>query len=251
MRLQNTTVVMTGGATGLGRTYCERIVAEGGRVVIADIADGAGETLAQQLNERAGAMCALAVRTDVTCEAEVEAMAERALDKFGRIDVLVNNVGSYPHLAFDDISYETWRKVMMINLDSVFLCTKAVLPEMKHQGKGKIVNVATNLVWIGLPSMVHYIAAKGGVVGFTRALAREMGEHGITVNAIAPGAIIPPIGSLTEDALARVEQIVGAQSLKWCQRPSDVVGALLFLVSADSDFITGQILTVDGGLTNH
>jgi 3-oxoacyl-[acyl-carrier protein] reductase len=122
---------------------------------------------------------------------------------------------------------------------------------MRHQSSGKIINVATNLVWIGLPAMVYYVAAKSGIVGFTRSLAREIGEHNITVNAIAPGAIAPPVEHLNPASLERLEAIVSYQALKWCQRPVDLIGAILFLASSDSDFISGQILTVDGGLTNH
>jgi NAD(P)-dependent dehydrogenase (short-subunit alcohol dehydrogenase family) len=178
-------------------------------------------------------------------------MAQAAAELFGRIDVLVNNAGVYPHVDFDSITYEDWRRVMTVNLDSAFLCSRAVLPTMKRQERGKIINVATNLVWMGLAGMVHYVASKAGVVGFTRALAREVGPFGITVNALAPGAVIPPAELLDEAALARVESIVSHQSVQWCQRATDVVGALAFLASPDSDFISGQVLTVDGGLTNH
>ena len=146
--------------------------------------------------------------------------------------------------------YAAWQKVMRVNLDSVFLCTKAVLPAMTAQKTGKIINIATNLIGVGLPGMVHYIAAKAGIIGFTRALAREVGGRGITVNAIAPGAVIPNNAS-SEVAKERTAQIVDHQCIKRPQRPEDLAGTLLFLASRDSDFISGQVFTVDGGLTNH
>ena len=250
MRLNEQVVIVTGGANGIGREYCLRLAQEGARLVIADIDVTGAEELAAEFNT-VDAGRAVALRTDVTSETDTQAMAQAAVEAFGRIDVLVNNAGMYPHVDFPDISYDHWRKVMAVNLDSVFLCSRAVLPVMKAQEKGKIINIATNLVWIGLAGMVHYVASKAGVVGFTRALAREVGPFGITVNALAPGAVIPSPDLLDDAALARVESIVSHQSVQWCQRASDVVGPLLFLASPDSDFMSGQILTVDGGLTNH
>lgn len=251
MRLKDKAIIVTGGANGIGRTYCQHLIRQGAQVVIADLAIESAQSLANNMNIEIGERRAVAVAVDVTLESSVNEMASFAVQHFGKIDVLINNVGVYPHQSFEEISYEEWRRVITLNLDSVFLCSKAVVPPMKQQGAGKIINIATNLVWIGLPEMVHYIAAKAGIVGFTRALARAVGEHNITVNAIAPGAIIPPLQELDDIAMARVEAIVSHQALKWCQRPIDIVGALLFLASAESDFITGQILTVDGGLTTH
>lgn len=251
MRLKDKAIIVTGGANGLGRFYCEQLVREGARVLIADVDLVQGQALADTLNQETGALCAVAVQVDVTSETATVEMAQCAVHHFAKIDVLLNNAGTYPHAAFEDITYEAWRQVVSVNLDSVFLCSKAVLPQMKSQLSGKIINIATNLVWIGLPGMVHYVAAKSGLIGFTRSLAREVGAYNITVNAIAPGAVTPPITSLDAAAIERLEAIVNHQALKWCQRSVDILGALLFLASADSDFITGQILTVDGGLTNH
>ncbi len=228
------------------------LVQVGANVLIADVDVDNGKQLAETLNRGAGDRRVVAVRVDVTSEHDTQAMADAALENFGTIDVLINNAGTYPHRSFDEITYDEWHRVVTINLDSVFLCCKAVLPQMRRQSSGKIINVATNLVWIGLPAMVHYVAAKSGIVGFTRSLAREIGEHNITVNAIAPGAIAPPVEHLNGASLERLEAIVSHQALKWCQRPADLIGAILFLASSDSDFISGQILTVvDGGLTNH
>jgi NAD(P)-dependent dehydrogenase (short-subunit alcohol dehydrogenase family) len=249
-RLDGTVVIVTGGASGLGRAYCENLVYEGARVVVADLDLEGAEAFAERINDARGTTQAVAVGADVTSERDAERIAETAVDTFQRIDVLINNAGTYPHVPFEQITYDDWRRVLSINLDSVFLCSRAVLGQMKAQGGGKIVNVATNLVWIGLADMVHYVAAKAGVVGFTRALAREVGVYGIRVNAIAPGAVIPKV-PLDPRSQARVDTIVNYQCLKRPLAADDLVGAILFLASAESDFISGQVLTIDGGLTMH
>jgi len=218
--------------------------------MIADLDLDGAESFAKKLNEGAGSFRAAALRVDVISELDTQIMADKTVEIFGRIDVLLNNVGVYPHVAFQDISYEAWRQVLAINLDSIFLCSKAVLPSMKHQGGGKIINVASDLIWVGLPGMVHYTAAKSGIIGFTRSLAREMGMYGITVNTIAPGAVIPDI-VLDPMSQNRMDAIINHQCIKRKLRPDDLVGPLIFLASSDSDFISAQILTVDGGLTTH
>jgi NAD(P)-dependent dehydrogenase (short-subunit alcohol dehydrogenase family) len=243
-------VVVTGGANGIGRAYCESLVARGAAVVVADVDIEAGAALAKQLNDGGAELRAVAVEVDVTSPASTLDLASQALAAFGRIDVLVNNAGTYPHEAFETIDYEKWRRVLALNLDSVFLCSQAVVEPMRQAGGGKIVNIATNLVWTGLANMAHYIAAKAGVIGLTRALARELGEDGITVNAIAPGAVPPP-RRLSTEGQARMDEIVSFQCIKRMEQPGDLTGMLLFLCSSGSDFISGQVFTVDGGLTTH
>jgi NAD(P)-dependent dehydrogenase (short-subunit alcohol dehydrogenase family) len=249
-RIDGKVVIVTGGARGLGRRYCEALVDEGARVVVADRNLDQAEGVAALMNRDRGMTRALAVGADVTSERDVKRMAETTLEAFQKIDVLINNAGSYPHAPFESISYDDWRRVVSVNLDSVFLCSRAVLDQMKSQGFGKIINVATNLVWTGLAGMVHYVAAKAGVVGFTRSLAREIGEYGIQVNAIAPGAVFGDM-SLDERLQSVVDDIVHFQCVKRVQGADDLVGTILFLTSSDSDFISGQVLTVDGGLTMH
>ncbi len=248
--LDERVVIVTGGANGIGRAYCTDLARSGCRVVVADIDAEGARDLADSLADELGENRAIGVGVDVTSEERTLAMVDSAAKAFGSVDVLVNNAGSYPHVAFEDIELDAWRRVISLNLDSVFLCVKAVLPVMKAQGGGRIVNVATNLVWSGLANMTHYIAAKSGVVGLTKALARELGPLGITVNALAPGAVIPD-RRLSSAGARAVEEIVNYQAVKRPQASSDLVGAMRFLCSSDADFISGQVLTVDGGLTMH
>jgi NAD(P)-dependent dehydrogenase (short-subunit alcohol dehydrogenase family) len=250
LRLTDKSIIVTGGANGLGRIYCQHLVRHGARVLIADIDFASAELLADTLNVEANDRRALPFRVDVTSAPETTAMVRAAVDNFGGVDVLLNNAGSYPHVDFDKISYEEWRRVMAVNLDSVYLCSQAVLAPMRERGSGKIINVATNLVWSGLAGMVHYIAAKSGVVGFTRALAREVGTFGITVNAIAPGAVVPQ-RSISKEGQKLLNTIIDYQSVKRVLRPEDLMGIVVFLSSEESNFISGQVFTVDGGLTMH
>ena len=250
-RLVGKVVIVTGGGSGLGRYYCEALAGENARVVVADLGGEAAVETAAAINAKYPEQRAVAIPTDVTDQTSVEAMVSGAVEAFGTVDVLFNNVGTYPHKDFEEITYDDWRNVVTVNLDSVFLCSKAVLPVMKAKGAGKIINVATNLVWIGLPSMVHYISAKAGIIGFTRSLAREIGGYGITVNAFAPGAVMPPVQYLDLESLERAASIIDHQAIKRSMEATDLIGMVVFLASTDSDFVSGQIFTVDGGLTNH
>jgi 3-oxoacyl-[acyl-carrier protein] reductase len=252
MDLTGVRIILTGGANGLGSHYTRHLVGRGGQVFVADLDEEAGLALTRSLNEELGSKRSMAMRVDTTSEAETTAMVQVAVEFFeGPVDVLINNVGFYPHTPVDQIDYQLWQRVIKINLDSPFLCSRAVIPTMRAAGGGKIINIATNLVWMGLAEMVHYVSAKAGVVGLTRSLARALGPDGITVNALAPGATAPAPQTLDFEGLSRLEQIVSHQCVQWCERPQDLQGAIAFLASPASDFISGQILTVDGGLTMH
>jgi 3-oxoacyl-[acyl-carrier protein] reductase len=259
MRLAGRVAVVTGGGNGMGRAYCEGLAAEGARVAVADVDTAAAGAVAAAL----GADAALAVGVDVTREAPVAGAVEAIVARWGRIDVLVNNAGGgvRPAKPLSDTDLESWNANLALNLTGCFLMCRAVIPVMRGQGYGKIVNVATASVFSGVTvalfrppesrhNLVPYVAAKAGVVGLTRALAREVGADGIRVNAVAPGYTLTERSRrlMDEGALARVleRQILGRPGA-----PTDPTGAVVFLASADSDFVTGQTLCVDGGWVAH
>lgn len=252
-RLRDRVIIVTGGAHGIGRAYCEGLASEGARVVVADLDGGSGEALARALSK--DGYDALAVRTDVAEPADAEGMARAAIDRFGRIDGLINNAALFQRPAmsrvpFEQIPVDEWDRLMAVNLRGIFLCCRAVVPAMKGQRYGKIVNISSGTVFYGAPNAAHYVTSKAGVIGLTRSLARELGEYSITVNAIAPGLII----SMDEVDPARDtqnQQRLQARSIKRTELPQDVVGAAVFLCTAESDFITGQTLVIDGGAQMH
>ena len=243
MRLNDKVAIVTGGGIGLGRAYCKALAGEGARVVVADIAHDAAQAVAKEVS-------GLAVRVDVTSADETAAMAARALEAYGAIDVLVNNAGMYTAIRkrpFTEIPLEEWDRCMAVNVKGVYLCCRAVYPQMKRQGRGKIINISSGTVLGGTPMFLHYVSSKAAVIGLTRALAREVGGNGINVNAITPGLTIADENQrrmLSEEYLAPRRQ---ARAFKRDQYPEDLVGTVVFLASSASDFITGQTLNVDGG----
>ena len=246
MRLHGKVAVITGGAAGIGFAYARRFLAEGARVVVADIVDP--DPAVEKL-DTAGR--ALGVRTDVSDADSVGAMVEAALGRFGRIDVLVNNAAVFATLKpqrFEDIPEAEWDRVMAVNVKGVWNCARAVVPAMRAQGGGRIVNVASAIVAKGTAMLMHYVTSKGAVVAMTRALARELGPDRITVNAVAPGLILSDTVQANPDITAFQETaIMQARSLKRDAFPDDVEGTVVFLASDDSAFMSGQTLIVDGG----
>ena len=249
MRLEKQVIIVTGGGLGIGKAYCERLASEGASIVVADINREAAEAVAAEL--RAAESDAIAVSTDVRDEQSTAQMAKAVLKRFGHIDGLVNNAGMYQRPAvtrgpFEEISVAEWDQVMSVNLRGVFLCSKAVVPQMKRQGRGKIVNISSGTVFSGTPRFAHYVTSKAGVIGFTRVLAKELGEWNINVNAVAPGLTLS-LDDESEEMIQYHQTRAGQRALKRLETPQDLVGTVAFLCSPDSDFMTGQTLVVDGG----
>jgi 3-oxoacyl-[acyl-carrier protein] reductase len=220
--------------------------------VVADLQEAEAKKVAADIKQSGGE--ALAVYVDVTSVEKTQAMAQAALQAYGRIDILVNNAGLYSALKkknFMEIDPEEWDRVMAVNVKGLFLCVKAVYPSMKQQKKGKIINISSGTILGGTPLFLHYVSSKAGVIGFTRALAREVGGDNICVNSIMPGLTIS--GS-NQEGVTTPEQLADRRRRRCFQRdqyPQDLVGTVIFLASDDSDFMTGQSISVDGGASMH
>ncbi len=231
--------LITGAAAGIGQSIARLFANEGAHVFLLDI-DGPG--VAKVASETGGE----AFTADVRRRGDIAPAVDAAIRRFGRIDILVNNAGVYPRQNFLDMTEEQWDAIQEINLKSVFHCTKLVLPHMVAAGAGKIVNVSSVTFLSGYRNLTHYVASKGGIIGFSRALAREIGEHNVHVNCVTPGSIQVE----AEKAVSTPEQIAGAiasQCLNRRLQPIDVARVCLFLASELSDGVTGQIVNVDGG----
>jgi NAD(P)-dependent dehydrogenase (short-subunit alcohol dehydrogenase family) len=248
MRLSGKVVIVTGGARGLGKIYSLRCAEEGARVVAADIAEGSD--IEAQIAKTGGE--AIAIHTDVSNEKSVEAMVRTAVERFGRIDVLINNAALFTDVGkkpFHQITVDEWDRVQGVNVRGTFLCCKAVYPQMKKQGKGKIINISSATFHQGVPYFLHYVTSKGSIIGLTRALAREVGDDGISVNAIAPGLTVSEtVSGSSMYPEAALKMVAASRCFKRDEKPEDLTGAVVFLASDDSDFITGQTLIVDGGV---
>ena len=244
MRLEGKVVIVTGASRNIGRVYAKGLAREGAKVGAADILD-ASETV-KEIEAAGGEAMALSV--DVSDEASSRDMAKSVHDRFGRIDGLVNNAAVYQDLVlgpFFEITGQEWDRVMAVNLKGVFFCCKAVFPYMKDQQFGRILNIASNTVYKGTEGLIHYVTSKSGILGFTRSLARECGRHGINVNTIAPDYI-----PHEKDNRERPELDEMNQKMRIIQRrevPEDMIGTVVFLLSSDADFITGQTIVVNGG----
>lgn len=249
-RLKGKVAVVTGGARGLGKTFCLALAEEKAKVVVADIlGDGAMQT-AREIQARGGAAMGLSV--DVTSEQDTLRMAEEAVKAFGRTDILVNNAAmiyAITRKPFIEIPPEEWDRLMTVNLKGPFLCCRAVFPQMERQGKGKIINLSSETAFTGSRYFVHYVTSKGGIISFTRSLAAELGQFNICVNAVAPGFTDSESARSVIDDISHYD--VGPTPLKRLERPGDLVGAVLFLAGDESDFITGQTLVVNGGRFMH
>jgi 3-oxoacyl-[acyl-carrier protein] reductase len=248
MRLERRVAIVTGAARGLGKAYALRLAEEGARVLIADVDLKGAEATAAEIEAKGGS--AFALRVDVSSAEDTRRMAEEAIARFGRIDILVNNAALMASplkmRPFWEIDPQEWDRVMAVNVKGPWLCACAVVPQMKKQGKGKIINISSTRVFEGSPMLCHYNASKAAVIGLTRVLARELGEYGICVNTVAPG-LVPTEGILSLVPESYAGKGMAKQCFKRVQTPEDLVGTIAFLASDDSDFLTGQTISVDGG----
>jgi NAD(P)-dependent dehydrogenase (short-subunit alcohol dehydrogenase family) len=238
VRLEGRVALVTGGAQGIGRAIADGLAREGAEVVVADLnppEDG--------------------IRADVSVEEDVQRMVDEAVGRHGRLDILVNNAGLYASLAmrpFTEIPLEEWRRVMDVNVASMFLACRAVVPVMRGQGGGKIVNISSGTPFRGVPFLLHYVTSKGAIVAFTRALAKELGKDSIHVNCVAPGFTMSAGVEAHPEVVGKLRDAsIAARTIQRDQVPEDVVGAVVFLCTADADFVTGQTMVIDGGQYFH
>ena len=253
--LEGRTVIVTGGAVGIGKVYSKALGEVGANVVIADITDNEGGALAGEIADAGGS--ARYVSADVSDMAACAALADRALDEFGAIDGLVNNAAMYAVIPKRDdwtaIPEDEWDRLMAVNLKGIFNCCKAVYPAMKKQGHGKIINISSSTWLTGTTGRLHYTTSKAGVVGFTRSLSHDLGKDGICVNAVCPGLTkSETIGAVMPEShwRRREQKMAESAAIPRLQMPEDLVGTILFLLAPASDFVTGQTIACEGG-SNH
>jgi len=247
-RLKDKVVVVTGGAQGIGRAFCEGLAKEGAKVVVADIDQGKADATALALQKQGAEVIAVAV--DVASESSAAQMIGGTLSRFGRIDGLINNAAMFQRPAvkrgpFWELGADDWDRVMAVNVRGTWLCAKLASEPMRKQRSGSIVNISSGTVHAGAPNFAHYVTSKAAVIGLTRVMSRELGDYDIRVNAIAPGLTLSI--EADEARVAQHKNFAMMRSIKRIQAPEDLVGAVIFFISEDSAFVTGQTLLVDGG----
>jgi NAD(P)-dependent dehydrogenase (short-subunit alcohol dehydrogenase family) len=238
VRLDGRVAIVTGGAQGIGKAIADGLAAEGAVVVIADLKPPES-----------------GIRADVSDEGDVQRMVDETVERHGQLDILVNNAGLYASLEmrpFTEIPLDEWRQVMDVNVASMFLTCRAVVPVMRAQGGGKIVNISSGTPFRGVPLLLHYVTSKGAIVALTRALAKELGKDGIYVNCVAPGFTMSAGVQAHPEVVEKLRDVsVAARTIQRDQVPEDVVGAVVFLCTPAADFITGQTMVIDGGQYFH
>ncbi|MBI4293930.1 MAG: 3-oxoacyl-ACP reductase FabG [Betaproteobacteria bacterium] len=250
-RLDARVAIVTGAAQGIGAQFARALAAEGASVVVADLLDA--QPVARSIAESGGK--AIAVRVDVTDPDSVRRMVAETAAQFGRLDILVNNAAIFTQLSpkpFEQIDSAEWDKVMAVNVRGTFECAKAAAPEMRKGRYGKIVNISSGTAFKGSPFLLHYVSSKGAIIAMTRCLARELGDDGIRVNTLAPGLVMSE-GVLANPNLlgARATNNIATRAIKREITPEDMCGTLIYLCSPESDFVTGQVIVVDGGSAMH
>jgi NAD(P)-dependent dehydrogenase (short-subunit alcohol dehydrogenase family) len=247
MPLEGKVAIVTGAAQGIGRAIAEGLSRAGARIVVADVR-GADEAAAAFPD-------GIGLTVDVSNEAEVQRMADTVVEQCGTVDILVNNAGLYasiPMRSFLEIPLDEWRTVMDVNVASMFLTCRAVVPIMQGQGGGRIVNISSGTPFRGVPFLLHYVTSKGAIVAFTRALAKELGKQGVLVNCVAPGFTMSAGVQEHPEVIEALQQAsISSRTIQRDQVPEDVVGAVVYLCGASSSFVTGQTIVIDGGQTFH
>ncbi|MFM9884778.1 MAG: SDR family NAD(P)-dependent oxidoreductase [Burkholderiales bacterium] len=250
-RLEGRVAIVTGGARGIGAAYAKALAAAGARVCAADVLDA--KPVADEIKKSGGQ--AIAVHCDVADPKSVLAMVASTVKAYGKLDILVNNAALFAALHqkhFMEISSEEWDRIMAVNVRGVFECVKAAVPEMRKNKYGKIVNIASGTVFKGTPMLLHYVTSKAAVVGMTRCMARELGNDRICVNTLAPGLTVSEgVKSNAEWTQAMINANAATRAINREQVPEDLTGTMVYLCSADSDFMTGQCIVVDGGSVVH
>ncbi|CAN5754029.1 glucose 1-dehydrogenase [soil metagenome] len=241
-------IVVTGGAGEIGSAICRRLVEEEAAVVMADIADGRAITVDIKKAKRGNKI--VFVKADVTLEKDMAKMAAAALKHFGRIDALINNAGLFTALPWDELTYDEWKKRMRVNVDGAFLATKAVVPAMREQGKGKIINIGSDTVWMGTPGFAHYVTSKAAILGFTRALAHELGPEGITTCYVTPTLLDTP-GTRAAFPQGHFDYVLSHTPIGKLETPEDINGLIVFLCSDEAAFINGAAINIGGGISMH
>ncbi len=253
MRLKDKVIIVTGAGHGLGLAYATRFASEGAHVAIAEIDEPAGARAAEAIRAKGGS--AWFRHTDVTKFDQVQALVEDTVRRTGRVDVLLNNAGIYETQKvwtgpIEELDEREWDRVMDVNLKGVFFCCKAVIPQMKKQRSGKIINVASATFFLGVGDMPHYTTSKGGVVAMTRVMAKQLGAWNINVNCLTPGSTMTE-EKITDDVRERRQRAAAGRAFARIETAEDVTGTALFLASSDSDYMTGQLLVVEGGGVMH
>lgn len=251
-RLDGRVAIITGAAQGIGAAYAKALAGEGARVALSDIQDAS--TAAKDIEDSFQGAETLVLKTDVSDEASTEAMVADTVARFGKLDILISNAAmfaSISHKPFFEIPVAEWDQMMAVNVRGPWLCAKAAVPEMRKNGYGKIVNIASGTLFKGVPDILHYVTSKGAVLAMTRSMSREVGGDGICVNTLAPGLTMSEGVLGSEEFMSGRDANLASRALKRYQEPEDLTGAMLFLVSSDSDFMTGQCMVVDGGSVNN